>query len=61
MVLMCRRLLPEAEKRDVYLQGVGSFRLPKGFKPVRVHCSPNNPGARELAEELNGIWPGLLQ
>eukprot|EP00966_Prymnesium_polylepis_P193028 4473708-Prymnesium_polylepis.2 len=26
-----------------------------------VNCSPHNPGARELAEELNGIWPGLLQ
>eukprot|EP00966_Prymnesium_polylepis_P040294 935050-Prymnesium_polylepis.1 len=61
MVLMCRRLLPEAEKRDIYLQGASSFKLPKGHFTVSVYCSPHNPGWRELAEELNGIWPGLLQ
>ena len=26
-----------------------------------MYCSEHNPGARELAEELNGIWPRLLQ
>jgi len=52
MVLMCQRLLPEAE-RDIYLQGALSFKLPKGHSSVRVYCSPHNPGARELAEELN--------
>jgi len=61
MVLMCRRLLPKTEKRDVYLQGADSFRLPKGHRAVSLYCSPHNPGARELAEELNGIWPGLLK
>eukprot|EP00966_Prymnesium_polylepis_P170987 3952408-Prymnesium_polylepis.2 len=61
MVLMCKRLLPEAENCDIYLQGAASFKLPKGHFTVSVHCSPHNPGARELAEELNGIWPGLLQ
>ena len=52
MVLMCQRLLPEAE-RDIYLQGALSFMLPKGHTPVKVYCSPHNLGARELAEELN--------
>jgi len=61
MVLMCKRLLPEAEKRDIYLQGASSFKLHKGHFTVSVYCSPHNPGAKELAEELNGIWPGLLQ
>mmetsp|Transcript_34631 Transcript_34631/g.90679 ORF Transcript_34631/g.90679 Transcript_34631/m.90679 type:complete len:200 (+) Transcript_34631:1-600(+) len=61
MVLMCRRLLPEAETRDIYLQCASSFKLPKKHIPVKVYCSPHNQGARELAEELNGIWPGLLQ
>ena len=61
MVLMCRRLLLEAEGRDVFLQGEASFKLAKGHATVNVYCSPHNPGARELAEELNGIWPGLLQ
>ena len=60
MVLMCQRLLPDANQ-NIYLQGAASFKLPKGHLPVRVYCSPHNPGARELAEELNGIWPGLLQ
>jgi hypothetical protein len=60
MVLMCQRLLPEA-KRDIYLQGASSFQLPKGHFTVTVCCSPHNPGARELADELNSIWPGLLQ
>ena len=60
MVLMCKRLLPEAS-RNIYLQGASSFKLPKGHFTVSVYCSPHNPGARELAEELNGIWPGLLQ
>ena len=61
MVIMCRRLLPAAEERDIYLQGGSSFKLPKGHLAVSVYCSPHNPGARELAEELNSIWPGLLQ
>lgn len=61
MVLMCQRLLPEAESRSIYLQGVKSFKLPKGYLAVKVYCSPLNPGAKELAEELNGIWPGLLE
>jgi len=61
MVLMCKRLLPEAETRDIYLQGASSFKLPKGHFTSKVYCSPHNPGARQLAEELNGIWPGLLQ
>eukprot|EP00966_Prymnesium_polylepis_P197384 4574009-Prymnesium_polylepis.1 len=57
MVLMCKRLLPEAWS-DIYLQGASSFKLPKGHFTVSVYCSPHNPGARELAEELNGTWPG---
>eukprot|EP00966_Prymnesium_polylepis_P223261 5165485-Prymnesium_polylepis.1 len=61
MVLMCQRLLPEAERREIYLQGASSFKLPKGHFTVRVYCSPHNPYAKELAEELNEIWPGLLQ
>jgi len=60
MVLMCRRLLPEA-KRDIYLQGASSFKLPKKHVPVRLYCSSHNPGAAELSEELNRTWPGLLQ
>eukprot|EP00966_Prymnesium_polylepis_P154029 3556705-Prymnesium_polylepis.1 len=60
MVLMCKRLLPES-KRTVYLQGAASFKLPKGRVAVKVYCSPHNPGARELAEEMNTIWPRLLQ
>eukprot|EP00966_Prymnesium_polylepis_P033815 786039-Prymnesium_polylepis.1 len=33
-----------------------------GHFTVKIHCtSPHNLGARELAEELNGVWPGLLQ
>jgi len=61
MVLMCRRLLPEAERRDIYLQGAARFKLPTAHSTVKVCCSAHNPGARELADELNGIWPGLLQ
>jgi len=61
MVLMCRRLLPDADRRDIYLQGTTNFKLPKGHRAVKLYCSPHNPGARELAEELNGIWPGLLK
>jgi len=60
-VLIGKRLLPETEKRDIYLQGSASFKLRKGHFTVSVYCSPRNPGARELAEELNSIWPGLLQ
>ena len=60
MVLMCRGLLPEAE-RDIYLQGALSFTLPKGHISVKIYCSPHNLGARELAVELNGIWPRLLE
>jgi len=56
MVLMCRRLLPKTEKRDVYLQGADSFRLPKGHRAVSLYCSPHNPGARELANELNSVF-----
>jgi len=55
MVLMCQRLLPEAQ-RDIYLQGALSFTLPKGHTSVSVYCSPHNPGARELAEELNAAF-----
>lgn len=61
MVLMCRRLLPEADGRTIYMQGADSFKLPKGHFTVSVYCSPHNPGAQELAEELNDMWPGLLQ
>eukprot|EP00966_Prymnesium_polylepis_P088336 2044230-Prymnesium_polylepis.1 len=61
MVLMCRRLVPEAEKREIYLQGASSFKLPKGHFTVKVYCSSHNPGAKELADELNEMWPGLLQ
>eukprot|EP00966_Prymnesium_polylepis_P290173 6703203-Prymnesium_polylepis.2 len=43
-----------------YLQGASSFKLPKGHVAVKVYCSEHNPGARELADEMNGIWPGLL-
>eukprot|EP00966_Prymnesium_polylepis_P161540 3733383-Prymnesium_polylepis.1 len=57
---MCQRLLLEA-RRDIHLQGSASFKLPKGHFTVKVFCSSHNPGASELAEELNGIWPGLLQ
>jgi len=55
MVLMCQRLLPETERRDIYLQGTVSFKLPKGYVPSRVYCSPHNPGAREIAGELNAF------
>ena len=61
MVLMCQRLLPEAERRGIYLQGSASFKLPRKHVAIRVYCSPHNLGARELADELNGFWPGLLQ
>eukprot|EP00966_Prymnesium_polylepis_P251662 5818158-Prymnesium_polylepis.1 len=61
MVLMCRRLLPELERHNIYLQGAASFKLLKGHFTVSVYCSEHNPGARELAEELNSTWPGLLQ
>jgi len=60
MVLMCQRLLPEA-KRNIYLQGSVMFKLRQGHLTVKVYCSPHNPGARELADELNSSWPGLLQ
>jgi len=60
MVLMCQRLLPEV-KHNIYLQGATNFKLPRGHITVTLYCSPHNPGARELAEELNGAWPGLLQ
>eukprot|EP00966_Prymnesium_polylepis_P022693 522299-Prymnesium_polylepis.1 len=53
MVLICQRLRPEGERRDIYLQGAASFELPRRHVPVKVYCSPCNPGARELAEELN--------
>ena len=39
MVLMCQRLLPEAEKRNIYLQGAASFKLPKGHFTISVHCT----------------------
>ena len=54
-------VLPEAETRGIYLQGAACFELPKGHSAVSVFCSPYNPGARELAEGLNDIWPGLLR
>ena len=52
MVLMCKRLLPD-EEQDIFMQGAASFSLPKGHTAVKIYCSPHNPGARELAEELN--------
>eukprot|EP00966_Prymnesium_polylepis_P111663 2583232-Prymnesium_polylepis.1 len=62
LVLMCRRLLPEAEKRDIYLQGAARFKLPKGHFTVTVYCSSHNPGAKELAAgaelDLAGAPPG---
>eukprot|EP00966_Prymnesium_polylepis_P016273 375340-Prymnesium_polylepis.1 len=61
MVLMCQRLLLETERREIYLQGASSFKQPKGHFTVKVYCSSHNPGAKELAEELNALWPGLLQ
>eukprot|EP00966_Prymnesium_polylepis_P054329 1256264-Prymnesium_polylepis.1 len=60
LVVMCQRMLPEA-KRDIYMQGSTRFKLPKRHLKVKVHCSPHNLGARELVEELNKIWPGLLE
>jgi hypothetical protein len=60
MVLICQRLLPEA-MRDIYLQGSASFKLPRKHTAIKVYCSPHNLGARELADELNEGWPGLLQ
>jgi len=62
MVLMCQRLLAEGDKRNIYLQGSASFKLSKGHFTVSVYsnCSSHNPGATELADELNSIWPGRL-
>jgi hypothetical protein len=60
MVLMCQRLLPKVN-RNIFLQGAASFKLPKGHFTVKVYCSEYNSGVRELAEELNAAWPGLLQ
>eukprot|EP00966_Prymnesium_polylepis_P185028 4288330-Prymnesium_polylepis.1 len=60
MVLISRRLLPKG-MRDIYLQGTASFKLSKRHSTVKVFCSDHNAGAKELAEELNAIWPGLLQ
>eukprot|EP00966_Prymnesium_polylepis_P233236 5394095-Prymnesium_polylepis.1 len=64
MVLLCQRLLREAEKREIYLQGCARRELQathKGHIAVKVYCSPNNAYAKELAEELNQMWPGLLK
>eukprot|EP00966_Prymnesium_polylepis_P324539 7380576-Prymnesium_polylepis.1 len=61
MVLMCQRLLPETERPKIYLQGASSFKLSKSHFTVKVYCSSHNPGAKELAEELNACWPGLLR
>lgn len=55
MVLMCQRLLPEA-KRDIYLQGATSFTLSKKHNAVNLYCSKHNPGAVELALELNAQY-----
>jgi len=55
MVLMCKRLLPEAGC-DIFLQGASSFKLPKGHTSVTIYCSRHNPGAAELAEELNAAF-----
>ena len=55
MLLMCKRLLPEA-KRDIYLQGAAGFKLPKKHTAVKVYCSPHNLGATELAAELNATF-----
>eukprot|EP00966_Prymnesium_polylepis_P162474 3755470-Prymnesium_polylepis.1 len=35
MMLLCQRLLPETEKRDIYLQGSASFKLRKGQFTVK--------------------------
>lgn len=61
MVLMCQRLLPQAKRDTIYMQGSASFKLSKRHVPVRVYCSPHNPGAKDLAHEMNAMWPGLLQ
>jgi len=60
LVLTCQRLLPEGDAREIYLQGASSFKLHKKQVAVKVYCSAANPGARDLAEELNKMWPGLL-
>jgi len=52
MVLMCQRVLHNSSKR-IYLQGEQRFSLPKGHTPIKLYCSPHNPGAAELADELN--------
>eukprot|EP00966_Prymnesium_polylepis_P112698 2606701-Prymnesium_polylepis.1 len=59
MVLMCQRLLPEA-RRNIYLQGTSGFKVPRRHVAIKVYCSPHNAGSRELAEEMNAVWPGLL-
>ena len=61
MVLMCARMLPTAARPNVYLQGASSFKLPRSHVTVKLYCSSHNPGAREIVDELNEIWPGLLQ
>eukprot|EP00966_Prymnesium_polylepis_P269981 6237011-Prymnesium_polylepis.2 len=53
--------IPADTGLDSTASGASGFKLPKGHFTVSVHCNEHNPGARELAEELNGIWPGLLQ
>eukprot|EP00966_Prymnesium_polylepis_P237321 5488807-Prymnesium_polylepis.1 len=60
MVLMCKRLLPEAN-RNIYLQGAASFTPPRGRAPVKVYCSPHNIGAAELVGEMTAAWPRLLE
>eukprot|EP00966_Prymnesium_polylepis_P152692 3527103-Prymnesium_polylepis.2 len=55
MHLLCQHLLPEA-KRDIYLQGDAHFDLPQKRVAIKVFCSPNNPGAAELAKELNQVF-----
>ena len=52
MVLMCQRLLPEV-RHGIYLQGMADFTPPKGHTSVKTYCSPHNPGAIALANELN--------
>eukprot|EP00966_Prymnesium_polylepis_P331694 7387267-Prymnesium_polylepis.2 len=39
MVLMCKRLLPEAEKREIFLQGASNFKLPKGHNTLPSGCT----------------------
>eukprot|EP00966_Prymnesium_polylepis_P018007 415750-Prymnesium_polylepis.2 len=47
--------LPAGRVRSSYL------KLPKGHFTVKVYCSPHSAYVKQLTEELNEFWPGLLQ